>query len=202
MTQILTPTTMETPTFSIEKEIEKRILVLDGAMGTMIQTFHLKEEEYRGIRFARHAHPLVGNNDLLTLTQPEIIEEIHKRFLDSGADIIETNTFNSNRISQADYGLENIVSELNIEAARLARRVVDAANRRDPGHPRFVAGALGPTNKTASLSPDVHDPGYRAVSFDELVEVYSEQTQGLMEGGVDVLLPETTFDTLNLKAAL
>jgi 5-methyltetrahydrofolate--homocysteine methyltransferase len=192
----------ETIRQTIERELERRILILDGAMGTMIQALGLGEDDFRGARLATHPKDLKGNNDLLCLTRPDAIEAIHAAFLEAGADIVETNTFNANRISQADYGLEELVYELNAEAARIARRAADAATAKDPARPRFVAGAIGPTNRTASLSPDVNDPGFRAVTFDQLVEVYTEQVRGLMDGGVDLLLPETTFDTLNLKAAI
>lgn len=182
--------------------LEQRILVLDGAMGTMIQRRKLKEEDYRGSRFASHPHPLIGNNDLLTLTCPEIIHAIHCDFLEAGSDIIETNTFNANPISQADYHMESLTRELNTEASRLARKAADEYSARNPEKPRFVAGSIGPTNKTLSLSPDVSNPGYRAVSFREVVDNYLEQLAGLKEGGVDLLLVETVFDTLNCKAAL
>jgi len=192
----------EPVTQELRQALDRRILILDGAMGTMIQSYGLGEAEFRGERFADHPRPLKGDNDLLCLTRPAVIEEIHRRFLQAGADVIETNTFNANRISQADYGLEAIVLELNREAARLARRVADACMAGDPSRRRYVAGSIGPTNRTASLSPDVNNPGLRSVTFDELVEAYAEQVRGLMEGGVDLLLPETAFDTLNLKAAL
>ncbi|NTV99226.1 MAG: dihydropteroate synthase, partial [Chlorobiaceae bacterium] len=182
--------------------LEQRILVLDGAMGTMIQRRKLKEEDYRGERFASHSHPLLGNNDLLVLTCPDIIHEIHCDFLDAGSDIIETNTFNANPISQADYHMESLTRELNAEAARLARKAAEEYTRRTPGKPRFVAGSIGPTNKTLSLSPDVTNPGYRAVSFREVVDNYILQLEGLKAGSVDLLLVETVFDTLNCKAAL
>ena len=179
-----------------------RILVLDGAMGTMIQRHALDEADFRGERFADWTQPLKGNNDLLTLTQPAIIRDIHRAFLDAGSDLIETNTFNSTSISQADYGMEGLVYELNAEAARLAREAADAKSAETPDRPRFVAGALGPTNKTLSLSPDVNDPGFRALSYEELRDAYREQVAGLVDGGVDVLLIETIFDTLNAKAAI
>jgi 5-methyltetrahydrofolate--homocysteine methyltransferase len=182
--------------------LETRILVLDGAMGTMIQRHKLQEEDYRGTRFAAHTHPLIGNNDMLVLTQPDIIHAIHCDFLDAGSDIIETNTFNANPISQADYHAEHLVRELNVEAARLARKAADTYTARNPEKPRFVAGSIGPTNKTLSLSPDVNNPGYRAVTFRNVVDNYVMQLEGLMEGGVDLLLVETVFDTLNCKAAL
>ena len=182
--------------------LAERILFLDGALGTMVQGHALEEADFRGERFAEHPKDLKGNNDLLCLTQPELVREIHADFLEAGCDIIETNTFSATRIGMADYGLEEIVRELNLTAAKVAREAVTAAMAEDPSLPRYVAGAIGPTNRTASISPDVNDPGYRAVTFDELVAVYREQVEGLIEGGVDILLPETTFDTLNLKAAL
>ena len=180
----------------------KKILVLDGAMGTMIQRYKFEEKDFRARRFASHSHPLKGNNDILVLTQPDIIHAIHCEFLEAGSDIIETNTFNANPVSQADYGMENLVKELNLEAARLARRAADAYTAKDPSKPRFVAGSIGPTNKTLSLSPDVNNPGYRAVSFEDIVRNYQAQLEGLIEGGVDILLVETVFDTLNCKAAI
>ncbi|HRI93242.1 MAG TPA: homocysteine S-methyltransferase family protein, partial [Accumulibacter sp.] len=182
--------------------LERKILVLDGAMGTMIQRHRLQEADYRGSRFAGHAHDLKGNNDLLVLTQPDLIRAIHAEYLTAGADIIETNTFNSTSVSQADYHLEAIVHELNVAGAQLARSVCDEFTARDPSRPRFVAGGLGPTSRTASISPDVNDPGYRNTSFDQLVGTYSEAVRGLCEGGVDIILVETVFDTLNAKAAL
>jgi 5-methyltetrahydrofolate--homocysteine methyltransferase len=177
------------------------ILILDGAMGTMIQRYKLDDAGYRGKRFENHGHDLKGNNDLLVLTQPYIISEIHNAYLEAGADIIETNTFNAQAISQSDYGLESIAYELNVAAAKLARAAAGAWTAKTPGKPRFVAGAIGPTNRTASISPDVNNPGFRNVSFDALVEAYSTQTRGLIEGGVDTILIETIFDTLNAKAA-
>ena len=168
----------------------------------MIQGYNLEEDDFRGQRFKDHPKLLKGDNDLLCLTKPEIIKQIHEAYFDAGADIAETNTFNSTSIAQADYGLEDIVYELNIEAARIARKVADRFTANDPGKPRFVAGAIGPTNKTASLSPDVSDPGFRAITFDQLSEAYKEQARGLMDGGVNLLLVETVFDTLNAKAAL
>ncbi len=182
--------------------LEKRILILDGAMGTMIQTYKLSEKDFRGERFKDFPHELQGNNDLLSLTKPEVIREIHFAFLDSGADIIETNTFNANRISQADYHLEDYVDELNIASANLARELADEFTAKNPDKPRFVAGSIGPTNKTASMSPDVNDPGYRAVTFDDLFDTYFEQIRGLYKGGADIFLIETIFDTLNAKAAI
>ena len=186
--------------------LAERILVLDGAMGTMIQRYQLQEADYRGMpelsRFAGHAHDLKGNNDLLLLTRPEVIRAIHAEYLAAGADIVETNTFNSTAVSQADYGLEAIVYELNVAGARLAREVCDEYTAKNPGQPRFVAGVLGPTSRTASISPDVNDPGFRNTSFDQLVDTYSEAIRGLCDGGADMLLVETVFDTLNAKAAL
>ncbi|MEY3421890.1 MAG: hypothetical protein RIR48_2190, partial [Bacteroidota bacterium] len=185
------------------KEIAKcRVLVLDGAMGTMIQRYKLQESDYRGERFKDHHSDLKGNNDLLSITRPDIIMEIHKAYLDAGADIIETNTFNGTRISQSDYHLEEVTYEINFESAKIAKEAAHTYKLITPDKPRFVAGALGPTNKTASISPDVNNPGYRAISFDELVANYYEQARGLMDGGVDILLVETVFDTLNCKAAL
>jgi 5-methyltetrahydrofolate--homocysteine methyltransferase len=186
----------------IYKELEKRILVIDGAMGTMIQQYMLQEADYRGERFIDFHKDLKGNNDLLSITQPNIIKTIHKSYLEAGADIIETNTFNANAISMADYNMQNLVYELNLDSARIARNAADEIEKQDPSKPRFVAGAIGPTNRTASMSPDVNDPGYRAVSFDELVNAYYEQLKGLADGGVDLILVETVFDTLNCKAAL
>ncbi|HEX8172310.1 MAG TPA: methionine synthase [Thermoanaerobaculia bacterium] len=180
--------------------LTRRILVLDGAMGTMIQRYQLSEEDFRGERFAAHPRDLKGANDLLNLTRPQVIEEIHRAYLEAGADIIETNTFNAQAISMSDYGLEAEVYEINKAAAEIARRACDTLST--PERPRFVAGSLGPTNRTASLSPDVNNPAIRTVTFDELVDAYYEQTRGLVDGGADILMPETTFDTLNLKAAL
>ncbi len=182
--------------------MEQRIVYLDGAMGTMIQKHTLEEEDFRGERFKDHKKDLRGNNDLLTITKPEIIEDIHQKFLDAGSDIIETNTFSGTTIAQADYGLEELVPELNIESARLARAAADKAMQDKPDRECFVAGALGPTNRTASISPDVNRPEFRNVTFDELVKAYRQQAEALIEGGVDILLVETIFDTLNAKAAL
>jgi methionine synthase I (cobalamin-dependent) len=179
----------------------KRILIIDGAMGTMIQRYKFDEAIFRGERFRDHPKPVKGNNDLLVLTCPDAITEIHKGYLAAGADIISTNSFNSQRISLADYGMEDLAPEINRAAARLARTAADAAEQKTPGRPRYVAGALGPTNRTASISPDVNNPGFRGISFDELVEAYGEQARGLIEGGADLLLVETVFDTLNAKAA-
>lgn len=186
----------------IRKELEKRILVIDGAMGTMIQRYKLSEADYRGERFAEWPHDVKGNNDLLVLTQPKIIYDIHCEYLDAGADIIETNTFNAQKISLADYHMQSLAYEMNLEAAKIARKAADEFTAKNPAKPRFVAGAMGPTNRTASLSPDVNDPGFRAVSFDELVDAYLEQALGLLDGGCDLFLIETIFDTLNAKAAL
>ncbi len=182
--------------------LNTRILVLDGAMGTMIQRYKLEEEDYRGSRFADWPQPLKGNNDLLSLTRPDIIREIHAQYFEAGADIAETNTFSGTSIAMADYGMEALVYELNFESARIAREVADEFTATNPDKPRYVAGSIGPTNRTASLSPDVNNPGFRAISFDELVQAYTEQVRGLVDGGVDVLLVETVFDTLNAKAAL
>lgn len=186
---------------ALKKCAAERILVLDGAMGTMIQKHKLDEAAYRGERFAEHGSDLQGNNDLLVITQPDIIREIHEEFLEAGSDIIETNTFNATSISQADYDLSDLAYELNVEAGKLARAAADLYTGKTPDKPRFVAGAIGPTNRTASVSPDVNNPGFRNTNFDKLVEAYSEQTRGLIEGGVDTILIETIFDTLNAKAA-
>ena len=179
----------------------QRILILDGAMGTMIQRHKLQEADYRGERFKDWASDLKGNNDLLALTQPGIIRGIHEAYLEAGSDIIETNTFNAQTVSMADYGMEALAFEINVAAAKLAREAADKYTALTPEKPRFVAGAIGPTNRTASLSPDVNNPGFRNISFDELVAAYSEQARGLIEGGVDTILIETVFDTLNAKAA-
>ena len=187
---------------SIVKELEQRILVLDGAMGTMIQNHSLNEEDFRGERFVDHPAILKGNNDLLSITQPEIIKEIHRNYFDAGADIVETNTFSSTSIGMADYQMESLAYELNYESAKIAKEVSEEYLEKTPDQPRYVAGSIGPTNKTLSMSPDVNDPGYRAITFDELVIAYKEQVNGLVEGGSDLLLVETIFDTLNAKAAL
>ena len=187
---------------NIREELQKRILVIDGAMGTLIQRYQLTEEDFRGERFKDHPTDVKGNNDLLNLTRPDIIRAIHKEYLDAGADIIETNTFSTQRISLADYQMESLAYELSYEGARIARDIADEYNKTNPVKPRFVAGAIGPTNRTASMSPDVNDPGYRAVSFDDLAEAYYEQVRGLVDGGSDVLIIETIFDTLNAKAAI
>ena len=182
--------------------LRERILIFDGAMGTMIQTHGLSEDDFRGKRFADHPSQLQGNNDLLSITRPDVIEQIHRDFLDAGADILETNTFSAQRISQADYQAEDLSYEINLESARIARRAADDFSRRDPSKPRFVAGSIGPTNRTLSISPKVDDPAFRTHTFLEIKDAYKEQVEGLIDGGVDILLPETTFDTLNLKAAV
>ena len=184
------------------KALNERILILDGAMGTMIQRYNFTEEDYRGERFKDWESPLKGNNDLLSLTQPEAIEEIHRKYLLAGADIIETNTFSGTTIAMADYHMEDLVYELNYESAKIAKKVCDEFTAQNPNKPRFVAGSIGPTNRTASLSPDVNDPGYRAITFDELRIAYKQQAEALLDGGSDILLVETIFDTLNAKAAL
>ncbi len=186
----------------LKKIAEDRILVLDGAMGTMIQTYKLGESDYRGDRFKDWTQDVKGNNDLLSLTKPEVIEAIHGEFLEAGADILETNTFSSTTIAQADYKMEALAYELNKQSAAIARKAADDATKKNPDKPRFVAGAMGPTNRTASISPDVNKPEYRNVSFDELRVTYTEAAKGLLDGGADILLVETIFDTLNAKAAL
>jgi len=187
---------------NIEKILKHRIMIIDGAMGTMIQKYKLKEEDFRNQLLKDHKNNLFGNNDMLALTRPDILEEIHREFLDAGADIIETNTFNANRVSQADYGTESLVDEINIESAKLARKLCDEYSLKNPDKPRFVAGSVGPTNITTSMSPDVNDPAYRKISFEDLSSVYNQQIKGLIEGGVDLILIETIFDTLNAKAAI
>lgn len=184
------------------QNLQQRILVLDGAMGTMLQRYQFTEEDYRGERFKNWESPLKGNNDLLSLTQPHAIEAVHRKYLEAGADIIETNTFSATTIAMADYHMEDLVNELNYESAKIARKVCDEFTAITPEKPRFVAGSIGPTNKTASLSPDVNDPGYRAITFDELRIAYKQQAEALLDGGSDILLVETIFDTLNAKAAL
>ena len=183
---------------TIKQEIKKRILVLDGAMGTMLQRHNFSEADFRGTRFKDFPHPLKGNNDLLSITQPEAVKEVHRQYFAAGADIVETNTFSGTTIGMADYHLEDIVYELNFRSAKIAREVADEFTDK----PRFVAGSIGPTNRTASMSPDVNDPGYRAVTFNELRIAYKQQTEALIDGGCDLLLVETIFDTLNAKAAL
>ena len=187
---------------TITKAVQQKILVLDGAMGTMIQAYKFEEEDYRGERFANYPHSLKGNNDLLVLTQPEAIDAIHLAYLEAGADILETNTFNSNSISMEDYLMGDLVVELNKAAVESARRAIDQYLAKGGTEAKYIAGSVGPTNKTASLSPDVNNPGFRAVSFDDLRECYFEQCEALVEAGVDALLIETVFDTLNAKAAL
>lgn len=187
---------------NIYKEIQKRILVLDGAMGTMLQRYEFSEEDYRGDRFKDYHIPLKGNNDLLSLTQPQAIKEVHAKYFEAGADIVETNTFSGTTIAMADYEMEDLVYELNYESAKIAKEVANEFTEREPKKPRFVAGSMGPTNRTASLSPDVNDPGFRAVTFNELRTAYKQQAEGLIDGGSDILLVETVFDTLNAKAAL
>lgn len=182
--------------------LQERILIMDGAMGTMIQQEKLVEDDFRGELFKSHKGDLKGNNDLLSLTRPDIIYNIHKSYYEAGSDMVETNTFSATSIAMADYNLEQVVYDLNVASAKIARKAADEAMKKDPSRPRFVAGAIGPTNRTASLSPDVNDPSLRNVNFDQLVLSYYDQIKALVEGGVDVLLPETTFDTLNLKAAI
>lgn len=187
---------------NIKQALQQRILVLDGAMGTMLQQYKFTEADFRGERFKDYPTSLQGNNDLLSITQPEAIKTIHAKYFEAGADIIETNTFSGTTIAMADYQMENLVYELNYESAKIAREVADEFTKREPNKPRFVAGSIGPTNKTASMSPDVNDPGFRAVTFDDLRIAYKQQVEALIDGGVDVLLVETVFDTLNAKAAL
>jgi len=187
---------------TIQDCLKERILIIDGAMGTMIQRHKLTETDYRGERFKDWHTDVKGNNDLLSITQPGIIEGIHKQYLEAGADIIETNTFSSTTIAQADYDMQSLAYELNVASAQCARRAADEYTAKDPSKPRFVAGAIGPLNKTLSLSPDVNNPGFRAVTFDEVATAYTEQIKGLVDGGADILLIETIFDTLNAKAAI
>lgn len=189
-------------THLLEQIAKQRIMILDGAMGTMIQRHKLTEDDFRGARFKNHPRDLKGNNDLLTITQPDIIEGIHRAYLEAGADIIETNTFNSTTISQSDYDLADIAYELNLEGAKIAAKAVAAIEAKDPKRPRFVAGAIGPTNRTASISPDVVNAALRNVTFDELRIAYASAARGLIDGGADIILVETIFDTLNAKAAL
>ncbi|MEQ9165148.1 MAG: homocysteine S-methyltransferase family protein [Fulvivirga sp.] len=186
----------------IKEILKERILVLDGAMGTMIQRHTLEEEDFRGDKFKNHEHPLKGNNDLLSITRPDIIKDIHAKYYAAGADIAETNTFSGTTIAQADYHLEDYVYELNFQSAKIAKEVADEFTAKEPNKPRFVAGSIGPTNRTASLSPDVNNPGYRAITFEELSTAYKQQAKALLDGGVDLFLVETVFDTLNAKAAL
>ncbi len=186
---------------ALTRAAQERILVLDGAMGTMIQRYKFSEADFRGERFAHWNHDLKGNNDLLILTRPDVVEAIHLEYFEAGSDMVETNTFSSTSIAQADYGMEELAYELNYEGARLAKNAARAAEAKD-GRRRFVAGAIGPTNRTASISPDVNNPGFRAITFDQLREAYAEEARGLIDGGADVMLVETIFDTLNAKAAL
>lgn len=186
----------------IEEILEERILVLDGAMGTMLQRYKFSEADFRGERFKDWPYPLQGNNDLLSLTKPEAIAEVHRKYLEAGADILETNTFSSTTIAMADYHMEELVYDLNFESAQIAKKVAAEFTAINPDKPRFVAGSMGPTNRTASMSPDVNDPGFRAISFEELRKAYKQQAEALLDGGVDILLVETVFDTLNAKAAL
>ncbi|NIT14442.1 MAG: dihydropteroate synthase, partial [Candidatus Dadabacteria bacterium] len=186
----------------LDQLLKERILILDGAMGTMIQRYNLQEKDFRGDLFKDSTVDLKGNNDLLSLTRPDIISDIHTQYFEAGADIVETNTFSATRIAQSDYGLEHIVKDINTESAKLAKKVAENIMSNYPERKCFVAGAIGPTNRTASMSPDVNNPAFRAVSFEELVDAYYEQVEALVQGGVDILLPETTFDTLNLKAAI
>ncbi len=186
----------------IQEAIQHKILVLDGAMGTMLQRYNFSEEDFRGERFKDFSHSLKGNNDLLSITQPQAIRDVHAQYFEAGADIVETNTFSGTTIGMADYHLEDLVYELNFQSAKIAREVADEFTAKNPNQPRFVAGSIGPTNRTASMSPNVNDPGYRAVTFDDLRIAYKQQVEALIDGGCDVLLVETIFDTLNAKAAL
>ncbi|EDM45741.1 methionine synthase I, homocysteine S-methyltransferase [unidentified eubacterium SCB49] len=189
-------------TKTLKEALQNKILILDGAMGTMLQRYNFSEEDFRSTRFADFHTSVKGNNDLLSITQPEAIAEVHAKYFEAGADIVETNTFSGTTIAMADYDMEALVYEINFESAKIAREVADKFTALQPEKPRFVAGAMGPTNKTASMSPDVNDPGFRAVSFEELRLAYKQQAEALLDGGVDVLLVETVFDTLNAKAAL
>jgi 5-methyltetrahydrofolate--homocysteine methyltransferase len=193
---------MQNRTELLLQQLSKKILILDGAMGTMIQRYKLEEDDFRTPELKEHPKSLKGNNDFLSLSKPQIIKDIHSEYFKAGADIIETNTFSATSIAQADYELSHMAYALNFESAKLAREVADEFTAKNPEKPRFVAGAIGPTNRTASLSPDVNDPGYRAITFDQLAEAYAEQVRGLLDGGVDIILVETIFDTLNAKAAL
>ncbi|WP_053992043.1 homocysteine S-methyltransferase family protein [Mangrovimonas sp. TPBH4] len=187
---------------NINQVLQDRILVLDGAMGTMLQRYNFSEEDFRGERFKDYPSPLKGNNDLLSLTQPQAIAEVHRKYFEAGADIVETNTFSGTTIGMADYDMEDLVYELNFESAKIAKKVADEVTAANPEKPRFIAGSIGPTNRTASLSPDVNRPEFRAVTFEELRVAYKQQVEALIDGGVDLLLVETVFDTLNAKAAL
>jgi 5-methyltetrahydrofolate--homocysteine methyltransferase len=187
---------------NIKQALQQRILVLDGAMGTMLQRYKFTEEDYRGERFKDYPSSLKGNNDLLSITQPQAIKDTHAKYFEAGADIVETNTFSGTSIAMADYNMQDLVYELNFQSAKIAKEVADEFTKKEPHKPRFVAGSMGPTNRTASMSPDVNDPGFRAVTFDELRIAYKQQAEALVDGGVDLLLVETVFDTLNAKAAL
>ncbi len=189
-------------TNQLKKALKERILILDGAMGTMLQGYNFSEEDFRGERFKDFHLSVKGNNDMLSLTQPQAIAEVHRKYFEAGADIVETNTFSSTTIAMADYEMEEYVYDLNYASAKIAKDVANSFSEKEPHKPRFVAGSIGPTNKTASMSPDVNDPGYRAVSFEELRVAYKQQVEALMDGGVDILLVETVFDTLNAKACL
>ena len=193
---------MQNRTELLLQTFQNRIMILDGAMGTMIQRYKLNEEDFRTKSLQNHHKSLKGNNDLLSLSRPEVIAEIHAAYLEVGADIIETNTFSSTSIAQEDYALADLAYELNVASAKIAKKVALEYSAKNPDKPRFVAGAIGPTNRTASISPDVNDPGFRAITFDQLAEAYIEQVKGLLDGGVDILLVETIFDTLNAKAAI
>ncbi len=186
----------------IKEILKKRIMILDGAMGTMIQKHKLEEEDFRGDKWPNHPSPLKGNNDLLSITRPDIIKDIHRQYFEAGADFVETNTFSGTTIAQADYNLEEAVYDINYESAKIAKEVAVEITAKEPHKPRFVIGTMGPTNRTASLSPDVNDPGYRAITYDQLVVAYKQQAEALLDGGSDVLMVETIFDTLNAKAAL
>ena len=186
----------------IQQALQNRILILDGAMGTMLQRYKFSEADFRGERFKNFHKSVQGNNDLLSITQPQAIAEIHSKYFAAGADIVETNTFSSTTIAMADYDMQDLVYELNYESAKIAKKVAEEFTAKEPNKPRFVAGAIGPTNKTASMSPDVNDPGFRAISFEQLRVAYKQQAEALIDGGVDLLLVETIFDTLNAKAAL
>ena len=196
------PKTREERIAHLREEVKKRVLILDGAMGTMIQQYKLGEADYRGERFKDHDCDVKGNNELISLVQPDILREIHLKYYRAGADFAETNTFGATRIAQADYHMEDLAYEMNVESARIAREAADICEQENPGRVCYVAGTLGPTNRTASISPDVNDPGFRNIDFDKLYEAYKEATKGLIEGGADTLLVETVFDTLNAKAAL
>ena len=196
------PKTREERIAYLKQEVKKRVLILDGAMGTMIQRYKLQEADYRGERFKDHGSDVKGNNELISLVQPDILRDIHLQYYRAGADIAETNTFGATRIAQADYHMEDLAYEMNVASARIAREAADICEKEEPGRVCYVAGVLGPTNRTASISPDVNDPGFRNVDFDKLYVAYQEATRGLIEGGADIILVETIFDTLNAKAAL